>query len=360
MELTISHKLVTTLTAVERTLTSLPRTADHTSFYRKRAADVQLNEIITLAETIELPLLADDAKLYLDSPITKPTNPQQRLLFNMVAVMKYTKTLREGAFTSAVLQHINKLISDGFTDFWEEGKHRAAHEAPLFAHDSLRNRPPNFTYSLWTELRQVLSFPDNSVHPFLLASMTVYHLIYAYPFLQFNLQTALLSAYAIVKPTRYWSSGVTPIMTTLWKQLQRTDFTFDSSPEHFTTFAEKVSTQFLTELDTIDDTLRHQSSIAPHIRATLNDRQLKILTHFKQFKKITRLKYAKMMNVAIATAFRDLNDLYTKGLITSVGKGRGTCYHLADIVIPEEKPLPVEEHAPVRVGNISDFDFTIE
>lgn len=338
MELIISHKLVSQLISIEKTIATLPKSADNTNFYKKQARDMQITDILTLAATMELPLSTDDAKDILDTPDQRTSQPQLRLLRNCVSVMHYTRTIRENTFTTAVLQHENKLLSDGFSDFWEEGKVRASHETPTYAHDGLRNRPTQPAYQLWTDIRQQLSYANDEMNLLLLAGSTVYHLISSYPFLQFNLQTALLNAYTIIRPSHYWVSGTTSIMSALWKTLQRTDFTFDPSPAHFTQFLEKVAKEYETQIETIHDALSHQTSIAPHIRASLNDRQLKILTFFKQHKKLSRKKYASMMNIGIATAFRDLNDLNTKGLIKAVGQGRATAYVIAQIPTPGELP----------------------
>lgn len=338
MELLISHKLVSQLLSIEKTIATLPKTADNLSFYKKQARDTQITDLLTLAATLELPLSVDDAKDLLDTPEQRASQPQFRLLRNCIGVMKYTRTVREHTFTTAVLQHENKLLSDGFSDFWEEGKVRASHETPTYAHDGLRNRPTQPTYQLWTDIRQQLSYANEEINLLLLAGITAYHILSSYPFLQFNLQTALLNAYTIIRPSDYWVSGTTSIMTALWKTLLRTDFTFDPSPTHFTQFIEKVVKEYGTQVETIHDALGHQASIAPHIRATLNDRQLKILTFFKQHKKLSRKKYASMMNIGIATAFRDLNDLNAKGLIKSTGQGRGTAYVIAQIPTPGELP----------------------
>ena len=338
MELPISHTLVSQLTLIERTIATLPRTADHTAFYKKQARDAQITDLLTLASSMELTLNVDDAKDLLDSPEGQPAPQHYRLLKNCIAAMKYVRSMREHSFTTAVLQHENKLLSDGFSDFWEEGKVRAPHETPTYIQDGVRTRTTHPTYQLWTDIRQLLSYPDENIHPLLLAGTTAYHLISSYPFLQFNLQTTLLSTYSIVKPTPYWVSGTVSVMASCLKTIQRTDFTFDPSPTHFTQFLEKLVKEYSIQVETIHDALEHQSSIAPHIRASLNDRQLKILTYFKQHKKLPRKKYAEMMNVAIATAFRDLDDLSKKGLIKAVGKGRGTSYILAQLPTPGELP----------------------
>ncbi len=330
MELKITHTLIDKLTSLERVIAQLPRTAQHAAFYKKQAKDAQIQELLTIANSMELSLSPKDATTLLDAPEHGTIQQALRLLKNSVAVMRYARSVRENTFTSAILQHENKLLSDGFTDFWEEGKVRAPHEAISYLHDGLRNRPQQPHYQSWTEIRQELSFPGK-IHPLILAGTMAYHLITSYPFAIFTLQTTLLATYTIVRPTRYWVSGTVSIVTAAWQAMNKTDFSFDPTTEQHANFVEKFVSNLLDQTTTIYDALEHQSSIAPEIRASLNDRQVRVLTYFKQHRKITRKKYASMMNIAIATAFRDLNDLMVKGLIKAVGSGRGTSYVIAEL-----------------------------
>lgn len=357
MELNITHTHVSQLVEIENLLATLPRSADHAAFYKKQSRETQITDLLTLAASMEYPLSIEDAKEFIDAPDQKNLQQQRKFLKNCLAVMKYAKSLREHGFNTAVLQQINKLLAEGFSDFWEEGKVRAAHETPTYNNDGLRNRTTHPEYQLWTDIRQVLSYIDDKMHPLLLTGITAYHLAYSYPFLQANLQTALLSCYAILKPTRYWVSGTVSGMEIIWKTLQKTDFTFDPSSAHFTQFLEKLLREYVRQVETIHDALLHQSSIAPHIRASLNDRQFKILTYFKQHKKLSRKKYSSMMNVAIATAFRDLNDLNAKGLIKAVGRGRGTSYILAQLPTPGDlSNSEPEEIVPTMIVD-TEYDF---
>lgn len=335
MELTITHKIVAQLTHVEHLLSTLPRGVDYDSFIKKQSKDNQEGDLQTLGESSDYLLDENTTRTVLESKSGFPTQPNLRFLYNCNTVLLATRNLRERTFNTAILQQYNKLVSDGFTDFWEEGKVRAAHESPATTYDNLRNKPPHFEYQLWIDLRQTLSYVETDIHPLLFAATALYHLIYSYPFLQFNLQTALLSTHAITRSTKYYAAGTVSTIKVAWNVLHRTDFTFSPTPQHFSQFCEKFLDEYLLQLEKIHDTLTHRATLPPHLRASLNDRQLKILSYFKQYSKISRRKYAKVMKVAIATAFRDLNDLAAKGLITTIGKGRATSYTL-----PKQTELP--------------------
>jgi predicted HTH transcriptional regulator len=60
----------------------------------------------------------------------------------------------------------------------------------------------------------------------------------------------------------------------------------------------------------------------------LNERQIQILEYLQINQKVTRRKYAKIMDVSFMTAYRDLNELLDKGYIKQKGVGRGTFYVL--------------------------------
>lgn len=337
MQLLITPLLVTRIVEFERKLCALPKDAQFAAFFKKLQKDTSILDIQTLGFSMEFSLSSADAQAVLEMPEHGATQQHFKLLRNSLSVLRFIKTLREGMFTGTVLQQENKLLVEGFTDFWEEGKIRAAHEMPSYLHDGLRNRP-HPQYQLWTDFRQMISIPEQELHPLLLGAVATYHIVYSTPFLMFNLQTALLAAQSIIKPTRYAVSGMISPMTALWKILQKTDFTLEAKSEHLSFFVEQYVKELYRQLDTIVDALGHQNSISPEIRASLNDRQLRILTYLKQYRKLTRIKASTMMGVATVTAFRDLNDLVVKGLIKPVGQGRGTGYILATIPTPGELP----------------------
>jgi len=60
----------------------------------------------------------------------------------------------------------------------------------------------------------------------------------------------------------------------------------------------------------------------------LNERQMKAVDFLKIHKKITRSEYVKLIGCSERTAFRDLEELVKKKIITRKGKGKKTYYEL--------------------------------
>lgn len=61
----------------------------------------------------------------------------------------------------------------------------------------------------------------------------------------------------------------------------------------------------------------------------LNERQKKAVEYLKIHKKITRLKYAKLIGCSERTAFRDIEELLKNKIVMRKGKGKQTYYELA-------------------------------
>ena len=61
----------------------------------------------------------------------------------------------------------------------------------------------------------------------------------------------------------------------------------------------------------------------------LNERQLEALQYLQKHQALTRKEYCELTGVSPRTAHRDLTDLVERGLLKSLGKGRGSRYTLA-------------------------------
>jgi len=64
-------------------------------------------------------------------------------------------------------------------------------------------------------------------------------------------------------------------------------------------------------------------------RFGLNKRQSKALEYLQAYDWITRSDYCRICGVGSTEAYRELNEMLSKGLLTRQGKGRGTYYVLA-------------------------------
>ena len=62
------------------------------------------------------------------------------------------------------------------------------------------------------------------------------------------------------------------------------------------------------------------------ISEQLNDRQKDALFYVQTNKQIARKEYVEINNVSVRIAYEELRDMVDKGLLTVIGKGRGTKY----------------------------------
>jgi len=62
----------------------------------------------------------------------------------------------------------------------------------------------------------------------------------------------------------------------------------------------------------------------------LNSRQLKIIEHLQENKKITRNECTKIMGVSFMTSYRDLTELLQAGYLEKKGKNKKTYYILKE------------------------------
>jgi predicted HTH transcriptional regulator len=84
---------------------------------------------------------------------------------------------------------------------------------------------------------------------------------------------------------------------------------------------EELKKNLIHTVESIRDVSNNDSNI-------LSDRQFKMLKYLGEFNEISRREYASMFDVSFMTAFRDLEKLVEKGVIVSIGRGRGTKYIL--------------------------------
>ncbi len=62
----------------------------------------------------------------------------------------------------------------------------------------------------------------------------------------------------------------------------------------------------------------------------LNERQLKAMEYLQTRQRLTRKGYCELTGISSRTAHRDLTDLVERGILRSVGKGRGAHYILIE------------------------------
>lgn len=330
MKVEINKNILNELLQIERFITSLPKSEEFKAYISTQRKKVTIANLQALSLSMEVSFNEKELlKIYTGQEININQHPIKAIR-NCISVIKYLDSYKDHGMTFATIQHINKLLCDGYAEFWDEGRLRPPTEQPNLDNDSFRNRPNPFRLEDFNEIKYI-NASDDLDHPLLKGILFMYLFIYSYPFSRFNLQTALLCFYALTRPTKYSAKGLIPLMDIVYKVLVKQEFTEEKKQEDFTTFTTNILKEYCQIAESISGSIEQRGKIPETILKSLNERQIKALGMLKQKRKLSRRKYALLNNVAIATAFRDLKDMTDKGLIASIGTGRGTYYVFTEI-----------------------------
>jgi hypothetical protein len=337
-KMNISKEMLRDLLMVERFIVSIPSSEQYKPFITGQRKRTLLADLRAISLSMELSFSDRELrKIYMGQEINMHQHPI-RAVRNGISALRYIDAQKDLPFTISAIQQTNKLLCDGYTEFWEEGKLRTPKEMPSFDNDGFRNRPTTFSLESFNYVKYIHALEDID-HPLLKAAYFMFHFLRAYPFSHFNLQTALIGIYAILKNTPYAAKGLVSTMAIAQETLAKIHLSDSTAKEASVSECAAIFLKsYVTHMQSIDMALEQRHTIPDEILSTLNGRQLKALGVLKRKRKLSRRKYAIMNNVAIATAFRDLRDMVEKGLASAVGVGRGTYYMITESKKPELTP----------------------
>lgn len=339
MKIEITKDVLKELLSLERAVTLLPLSEQFKELVANQRKKTLMSDLAALSKSLELSFSEKELrKIYSGQEVNINEHPQ-RIMRNSISVMKYISSQKDSPFNLATIQHINKLLCDGYVEFWEEGKLIAANERPSLDHDSFRNRPNEFSRELFNQVK-FINASDAVDHPIIKGISLLYHMLLSYPFAYFNLQTALLGFYGLTRTTDYSLKGAVSVLDAACTSINK--LTIPNVPEiGLQTFTLQVLHCLNEQIDALQTLIEQKSTIPQNLLKTLNDRQIKALGLLKRKSKLSRRKYAQLNNIGIATAFRDLKHLLDIGLITSQGNGRGTFYLLNNFAVQIEEDTKV-------------------
>jgi len=347
MELKISAPLLEQIILLERKIMSIKYLEQHKSFLKRRKLQNRMQELMSISNSYELNYSEKELKDIIENYEIAENKHPARMIRNAYSAIKYIEVVKEPGFAVNLSQHVNKLLAEGYVEFWEEGKLRIPQENPELEYDSFRNRPRAFNFEAFIELRQKFGTPANYEHPVLKCATILYTYLRSYPFLKFNLQSALLTAYSYVRHSQYTKEGQIPVISLLQKSIMKHPFGVPMSEDDLTAFAFTITREFYYAIEDFEALLEQRRVVPENILIKLNDRQSKALTMLRQHKKFSRNKYMSIFDVSTVTAFRDLKEMVEMDLAKIVGTGRGTTYVLNEK--KEDKPL-TEKIGGVRIS----------
>jgi DNA-binding transcriptional ArsR family regulator len=329
MRIEITKQILHELLELEVFLATLPQGENIKVFYNQQKKKTLNQNLQALSYSLELSFSEREIKNIYEGQELNINQHPVKAIRNCISALKYIDSFKEHGITFATIQHVNKILCDGYAEFWDEGKLRGPNENPNLENDGFRNRPSQFVLEDFNQIKYI-NANDEIEHPILKAALFLYIFIHSYPFTRFNLQTGLLCFYALVKHTKYNSRNLVPLTQVAFECFTKCSFDTPDKEEGIREFVYNLLRTYNEKLQQATGLIEQRDKIPSDILKTLNERQLKGIGILKQKRKLSRKKYALTNNIAIATAFRDLKDLVDKGLIKSEGSGRGTYYTLAE------------------------------
>lgn len=259
--------------------------------------------------------------------------------------------------------HLNKLVTKGWNDDWDQGRIKDFSEKPNTLYDTwyeLRDYYPSTNMkSHFNDIYRWIQNSDDNTHKLIQFGVLLYEFIDKAPFFAANQITAILTLELLAKKYDYNPNIVLPFCKSFnfINSDLKSAFKISKGKNDLTTFLEAyLYTISLTAIETTREfTQVYKDKILkyPQMTEELNSRQMKIIDYLETNRKGSRKELTNMMGVSFMTIFRDLKDLMEKEYVIQKGKGRGTHYRLKEdergVEIKEELPVFGEEKEAIRV-----------
>lgn len=256
--------------------------------------------------------------------------------------------------------HLNKIITRGWNDDWDQGRLKDFSEKPNELYDtwySLRDYYPSTNMkSHFNEYFRWIANNDDNTHKLIQFAVLIYEFIDKAPFFAGNQITTILVLELLAKEYGYNPGIVLPFSKSInfISEDLKSAFRISKGKNDLTTFIEAfLYTISLSAIETTREfTEIYKSKILKYPKMTeeLNSRQIKMIDYLDTNKRASRKELTDLMGVSFMTVFRDLQELMEKEYVIQKGKGRGTYYAM---ITQEEGIQTNEEKLPV-FGNNSD------
>lgn len=265
-----------------------------------------------------------------------------RIFTNYRSVHDYIDSYTQAEYIKPSLDlsfHLNRLALKGIVDDWELGKLRNFSDKPNEIYDTwYKHRdfyPSIDTKKYFEEVFEWIENPKVKINKLIQLSCLLYELIDKAPFNSGNQITSILTMTILSKAYGYNPNNLIPFA----KLLQFIDSDLSAAlkiaknKRDITVFIEAfLYTLSLTSTSVVNmckETYDFKVKRTSKLQEEFNPRQIRILDYLEVEKRVSRQEYAKIMGISFMTAFRDLQELLKKDMITQKGNGRGTYYTLS-------------------------------
>lgn len=313
----ISESLVSKLLDIERANSAISSSGISAKRYSKYVRDAVIDSLFYLGKIYFPKITSQDCK-----KIAKAREiSEYQLLTNYRKSLEYIRYQAEfSPLNGTIANHINKLMSDNIIENWQP-KTISTKSRYDSKYDFTKTRPEETD-----TIENIIMLTQKMDLSILRASEVFLYTVKYKPFMALNDITALLLL--TYECTRFYEKSSFIVS---YPKILLFDRDIDDIIETNEVLNVLVSGIHDEITDLKDRILKHsyQDKVDKNSKyADLTERQLAILRYLQNNPRVNRRQYMKLFKVSTMTAFRDLNDLVEKKIISVKGIGRGTYYEL--------------------------------
>lgn len=292
-------------------------------------------------------------KLYRGKEANISINKSQQIITNYRNVVEYIDNLRFNhtkILNLENIKHLNKLLSVGYVDIWEQGNWRAGvvtepkYELDRWGKKLQANLINNsqILEDVGTYLNDILLEYKIELNPIIKAGLVYGLLLALYPFPALNQLTAISSLEMIFNLSRYRNKLYSlPVIieehedrfieacSDLRSQFKQSSKAIDLGP-FIELFSELVLMAIKDVKKQVQEELKCKQADQDKRLKGLNERQKEIIEYLKFHQQIRTKDYKDLFGMCHMSAYRDFQVLLKKNLIEKKGDKRTTYYILKE------------------------------
>ncbi len=356
---TLTHKIVHSLIKLELGLRDIKTTPLPQGTQKKIQSEMAAVNISCIAKLIGVTISQQEAE-DLSSGRTFPTAGSDRLILsNYRSTKDFIYSSGNDPYlslSSSLLLHLNKLLLNDVLESWEVGRFRSLNDSTSASYDTWFKDRPEYSFDedsqrFFTSVLNWSADKKHHIHPILKIGCVIYELYARYPFVAGNQITFLAVSELLFEKHKISLRGLLPVARNVL--LNESDYrnelhsAMGNKQHDLTSWLEHFTKSVADDVNSLKtDVIR---SAEKRINTTrkkmvdLNSRQKKLMNHLRFNPKISRREYVSMTGVSTMTAYRDLNEMVKRKLITIKGGGR-SCYYL----LYEAKNVHIEPDGPKK------------
>lgn len=332
----ITDKTLLNISSIEKNLAILNQSEISSKSQNRLNNEAIFDDLFAISSHLNLNLnLGDIKRISLGKDIEEKN---ARLLSNIRQVFDFVKNNyrnKDFNFNFHIVQHVVKLLQTNLLEVWDIGKIRTKDETTdksfeleslIYSDTDLNNLIADAI--LWVET-------ETNVHPIIKSVVFMMLINSNSPFVGLNYISSIILFRLVLEKYGYSSAFNLPLFkifsidqnNNLKKSIENALVKQEGITEVIevsTSLLRNLIEQYKTDLVNFDYyDIRSNSD-----KVDLNERQIKLLKLLQQKVFIRRFEFVRLFKVSPMTAYRDLNYLVEKKLLSTSGSGKATTYSL--------------------------------